>query len=91
MGKRVISTTPIDTRLVFMNVFQRFWFSFTDGKSILYSPDKRQGNFYFIDIMEITPAYLYEFAARHHVEGKEHQTWVYLDECVAIESEYVCM
>lgn len=89
IGKRVICTTPIDTRLVFMNIFQRFWFWLTDGKKIVYTPDKRQDNFYFIDIMQITPAYLYDFAARHHVEGKEHQTRVYLDECVAIFSPTV--
>lgn len=86
IGKQVISTANIDTRLVFMNPLQRFVFWLTNGKKLLYTPNKKQRNFHYIDIMNITPAYLYQHAARYHVEGKEHQTRVYLDECVAIFS-----
>ena len=51
--------------------------------------DKRAKNFFFKDIHDITPEYLYDFAAKYHVFGKEHQTIVILDECVAIFSPTV--
>lgn len=86
MGKQVISTANIDTRLVFMNPLQRFIFWITNGKKILYTPNKKQRNFHYIDILNVTPSYLYQHAARYHVEAKEHQTRLYLDECVAIFS-----
>ncbi len=88
-GKNVISTSAIDTKLCFMSGFAEWLFNLTKGKIRLYKPDKREHNFHYIDIKDITPDYLYEFAARHHKFGKEHQTIVYLDECVAIFSPTV--
>lgn len=88
-GKFVISTSYIDTSLCFMSRFAEMIYNKSKGKIKLYKPDKREKNFYYVDINEITPDYLYEFAARHHVFGKEHQTVVYLDECVAIFSPTV--
>ena len=85
-GKTVISTCNIDTSYCFMNKLQELIFDLSKGKIHLWQPDERQKNFYFVDILKITPEYLYEFAARHHVEGKERQTYLYLDECVAIFS-----
>lgn len=82
-GKYVISTCFIDTSLCFLNKFQEWWFNKT-GKNLKKKHDVREKNFFYIDIKEITPDYLYRFAAQHHVFGKEHQTIVYLDECVAI-------
>ena len=72
-----------------MSRFAEMIYNKSKGKIKLYKPDKREKNFYYVDINEITPDYLYEFAARHHVFGKEHQTVVYLDECVAIFSPTV--
>lgn len=88
-GKKVISTCYVDTTYCFMSKLQEFIFKITKGKVHLYNEDPRQKNFYYIPIEEITPKYLYEFAAKHHVFGKEHQTTVILDECVAIFSPTV--
>lgn len=51
--------------------------------------NKKADNFTFIDINEVKPDFLYEYAAKHHVFGKEHQTLLILDECVAIFSPTV--
>lgn len=89
-GRYVISTCEIDTRMCFMNRVQEFLYNISKGKFKVYAEhDEREKNFYYIPIEEITPEYLYEFAARHHVYGKEHQTFVFLDECVAIFSPTV--
>lgn len=85
-GRNVISTVNIDTTLCFMNKIQEWVFNITRGKKHYYIEDVRQKNFYYIDILEVTPEYLYRFAGMHHVEGKERQTYLYLDECVAIFS-----
>lgn len=88
-GKYVISTMFVDVDMCFYNGFQSFVFNSFGKKPKKIHHDKRADNFYYIDIADITPEYLYEFAARHHVFGKEHQTIVYLDECVAIFSPTV--
>lgn len=88
-GKNVISTCYIDTTYCFMNKLQELIFTVSKGKIHLYNEDERQKNFHYIPIGEITPQYLYEFAAKYHVFGKEHQTTLVLDECVAIFSPTV--
>lgn len=88
-NKNVISTCYIDTTYCFMSKLQEFIFNITKGKIHLYNEDERQKNFHYIPIEEITPAYLYEFAAKYHKFGKEHQTTLILDECVAIFSPTV--
>lgn len=85
-NKYVISTCKIDTSYCFMNKLQELIFNLSKGKIHLWQHDEREKNFKYIDILEVTPQYLYEHAARYHVEGKEHQTYLYLDECVAIFS-----
>lgn len=86
VGKNVISTCDMDTDLMFLNPFQKLYVRFTKRKPKHIKRDKRQDNFYYIPIEEVTPDYLYSFAARYHKFGKEHQTIVFLDECVAIFS-----
>lgn len=88
-GKNVISTCYIDTTYCFMNKLQELIFRFSKGKIHLYNDDPRSKNFHYIPIGEITPKYLYEFAAKYHKFGKEHQTTLILDECVAIFSPTV--
>lgn len=88
-GKNIISTCYIDTDLCFYNIFDRFMFNNFGKRRKKPIKDKRKKNFYYVDIHDITPEYLYEFAARFHVFGKEHQTIVYLDECVALFSPTV--
>ena len=85
-GRYVISTCNINTTLCFMTKRQERLYNFTKGRIHKFKHDDREKNFYFVDILQITPQYLYEFAAVHHVEGKERQTYLYLDECVAIFS-----
>lgn len=87
--KNVISTCYIDTTYCFMNKLQELIFNISKGKIHLYNDDPRAQNFHYIPIGEITPQYLYEFAAKYHVFGKEHQTTLILDECVAIFSPTV--
>lgn len=85
-GRNVISTVNIDTTLCFMTKWQEWLFNKSKGKIHKWKYDKRQENFYFVDILDVNPEYLYKFAAEHHKEGKERQTYLYLDECVAIFS-----
>ncbi len=85
-GRFVVSTCNIDTSLCFMNTLQELIFNISNGKIHLWNYDERQKNFFFVDILQVTPDYLYTFAAKHHREGKERQTYLYLDECVAIFS-----
>lgn len=87
--KNVISTCYIDTTYCFMNFLQELVFIVTRGKIHLYNDDPRAKRFHYVPIEEITPKYLYEFAAKYHVYGKEHQTTLVLDECVAIFSPTV--
>lgn len=87
--KNVISTCYIDTRFCFMSKFQEFLLNISRGKIHLYNDDPRAKNFHYIPIGEITPKYLYEFAAKYHKFGREHQTTLILDECVAIFSPTV--
>lgn len=88
-NRNVISTCYIDTTYCFMNILQELIFTLSRGKLHLYNDDSRAKNFHYIPINEITPQYLYEFAAKYHVYGKEHQTIIILDECVAIFSPTV--
>ena len=88
-GKKVISTCNIDTDLCFMNKLQEFLFNISKGKIRLYSHDKRSENFYYVPNEYMTVEFLYDFAARYHVYGKEKQTYLYLDECVALFSPTV--
>ncbi len=88
-AKNVISTCYIDTTYCFMNILQELVFIITRGKIHLYNDDPRAKRFHYVPIEEITPKYLYEFAAKYHVYGKEHQTTLVLDECVAIFSPTV--
>lgn len=88
-AKNVISTCYIDTTYCFMNFLQELVFIVTRGKIHLYNDDPRAKRFHYVPIEEITPKYLYEFAAKYHVYGKEHQTTLVLDECVAIFSPTV--
>lgn len=87
--KNVISTCYIDTSYCFMNKLQELVFTLSKGKIHLYNDDPREKLFHYVPIEEITPQYLYEFAAKYHVYGKEHQTTLVLDECVAIFSPTV--
>lgn len=89
IGRNVISTCFIDTSLCFLNPIQEFIFNKFGKRPRKHKPDKREKNFHYIDINDITPDYLYDFAARHHEFGKEHQTVIYFDECVAIFSPTV--
>lgn len=89
LGHNVISTCYIDTSLCFFTPFQEWRFNRTGKRPKKQKHDKREKNFHYIDINKITPEFLYEFAARYHVFGKEHQTVVYLDECVSIFSPTV--
>ena len=88
-GKYVISTMSVDTELCFLNPVQEWLFNHFGIRPKRKKRDKREKNFVYVDINDITPEYLYDHAARHHVFGKEHQTVVYLDECVAIFSPTV--
>lgn len=88
-GKKVISTVNIDTDLCFLNPFQKWYVNHFKKKPKKIKRNKKADNFYYIPIEEITPDFLYEFAAKHHVFGKEHQTIVFFDECVAIFSPTV--
>ncbi|MCM1578137.1 MAG: zonular occludens toxin domain-containing protein [Ruminococcus sp.] len=88
-GRYVISTCNIEPRMCFMNKLQEFLFNISKGKISLTVPDDREKNFYYVPIEFVTPEFFYEFAARHHVFGKEHQTFICLDECVAIFSPTV--
>ncbi len=88
-GKNVISTCMIDTDLVFLNPFQKWYVNHFNKKPKKIKRDKRADNFYYIPIEDITPEWLYEFAAKNHSFGKERQTVVFLDECVAIFSPTV--
>lgn len=88
-GKNVISTCNIDTDLVFLNPFKRWYVNHFKKKPKHIKRDKRADNFYYIPIEEITPEWLYSFAAKNHIFGKEHQTVIFLDECVAIFSPTV--
>lgn len=85
-GKRVISTMNIDTDLVFVNGLQRWYINHFKKKPKKIKKDPRSDRFVFVPIEEITPDFLYNYAAKYHVFGKEHQTIVFLDECVAIFS-----
>lgn len=89
LGKNVISTMDVDVDLCFYNFFERWLFNSFGIRSKRKKRDKRVKNFHYIDINAITPEYLYQFAAQYHVFGKEHQTIVFLDECVAIFSPTV--
>lgn len=88
-GKYVISTCYIDTDLCFLNPFQKWYVNHFNKKPEKIKRNKKADNFYYIPIEEVSPEYLYEFAAKKHVFGKEHQTIVFLDECVAIFSPTV--
>ena len=88
-AKNVISTCYIDTSYCFMNKLQELIFTISRGKIHLYNDDPREKLFHYVPIEEITPKYLYEFAAKYHVYGKEYQTLLVLDECVAIFSPTV--
>ena len=72
-----------------MNKLQEFLFNISKGKIRLYSHDKRAENFYYVPNEYMTVEFLYDFAARYHVYGKEKQTYLYLDECVALFSPTV--
>lgn len=89
LGKRVISTCDIDTDLCFLNPFRVFWINRTGKKPKRIKRNKKADNFTFININEVKPDFLYEYAAKHHVFAKEHQTLLILDECVAIFSPTV--
>lgn len=88
-GKKVISTCDIDTDLCFLNIWQKLYIKHTGKKPKKIKHNKKQDNFYYIPIEEVTPDYLYRFAAEHHIYGKERQTIVFLDECVSIFSPTV--
>ena len=88
-GKNVISTMFVDTDLCFYNCFQRFIFNHFGRRPKKFKPDKRQKHYHFIDNLNLTPEYLYSFAARYHTEGREHQTVLYIDECVSLFSPTV--
>ena len=88
-GRRVISTCNIDTKMCFMNKLQEFIFNVSKGKLNLSCSDPKEKNFTYIPIEFVTPELFYDYAARYHVFGKEHQTVVYLDECVALFSPTV--
>ena len=85
-GKNVISTMDIDTDLCFLNPFQKWFVNHFKRKPKHIKRNRKADNFYYIPIEEVTPDYLYAFAAKYHVFGKEHQTVVFLDECVSIFS-----
>ena len=89
IGRNVISTCNIDTDLVFLNPFKKWYVNHFNKKPKRIKQDKRAKNFTYIPIEQITPEYLYKFAAIHHEFGNEHQTIVFLDECVAIFSPTV--
>lgn len=88
-GKNVISTCNIDTDLCFLNPFQKWYVNHFNKKPKHIKRNKKADNFYYIPIEEITPDWLYSFAAKHHSFGHEHQTVIFLDECVAIFSPTV--
>jgi len=89
-GKYVISTCNIDTDLCFMNKLQEFIFNVTKGKLRLTNRhDERAKHFSYVPNEFMTVEYLYDFAARYHIAGKEKQTYLYLDECVALFSPTV--
>lgn len=88
-GRYVISTCNINTDLCFFNRLQEFLYNISKGKICLPCSDDRRNNFVYMPIEFVTPEYFYEFAAKYHVYGKEHQTHIYLDECVAIFSPTV--
>lgn len=89
LGRYVISTCNINTRMCFMNPLQQFIFNISKGKIDLSTADKRESQFHYLPLEYTTPEFFYEFAARYHVFGKEHQTIIYLDECVALFSPTV--
>lgn len=72
-----------------MNFLQELIFTISRGKIHLYNDDPREKLFHYIPINEITPDYLFEFAAKYHEHGKQYQTLLVLDECVSIFSPTV--
>lgn len=42
------------------------------------------GDFVYLPIDKMSPAYFYDYAVRNHVRGKENQTLVVIDECQLI-------
>lgn len=90
--RNVISTMNVDTRLCFLNFFSRFLFQITRGKFLLFDvDDERMKNFYYVNIFDISPQYLIDFALNHHKKGKERQTLLILDECISIFSPEKCV
>lgn len=40
-----------------------------------------RGEYIYVQTEEFTPYKLYAFARKYHYKGKEHQTWIVVDEC----------
>lgn len=90
--KRVISTCHIDVRLCFLNFISKFVFEITRGKVLVFDSDNPLAkNFTYINIYDITPKYLIDYAMKHHKPGVEKQTLVVFDECVSIFSPEKCV
>ena len=62
LGKRVISTCDIDTDLCFLNPFRVFWINRTGKKPKRIKRNKKADNFTYIDINEVKPDFLYQYA-----------------------------
>ncbi len=90
--KRVISTMNVDTRLCFLNFVSKFIFELTRGKVLIFDTENPLAkNFTYINIYEVTPDFLIEYAITHHKKGVEKQTLIVLDECVSIFSPEKCV
>jgi len=90
--RRVISTMNVDVRLCFLNFISRLIFQLTRGKFLLFDVDDyRMKNFTYINIFDLTPKYLIDYAMKNHKEGKERQTLLIIDECVSIFSPEKCV
>ena len=62
-GQNVISIMNVDTDLCFYNFFCRFIFNQFGRRPKKFKRDKRQNNFHYIDNRNLSPEYLYSFAA----------------------------
>jgi len=71
------------------------WFKLLMGKNIISTENikteivskngkKKIGDFVCVPILELEPKYLYEYAYKNHVRGKEKQTTVIIDEAQII-------
>lgn len=76
--KNVICNIPINEKVCRQNLFH-YWFSKVLRKEVVGR--RKTGHFIYKNNMELTPAFLIEYAKKNHDRKKEGQTTVVIDEC----------